>query len=234
MFKRFIVKNNKSNILLFDTDQNVINLKKKIKEVYKLNNNDFYLTYNGKLLVDNKQLTFYDIQEYDIIEVNFRKRGGFLGMILAFAAVVAVLVILIEPLIGLFTAMGHMLVLLFHFLGIFPPLLEAILLIFEPKRFVDDLIFGITYGIKSLFSGIFSSIDSGSTPNQTEEEPSMIPKTCLPPTILNLALLIICPPLALFMDRGIQGMFLVIVCGILTVKLYYFPGLIFAALHILC
>jgi len=40
--------------------------------------------------------------------------------------------------------------------------------------------------------------------------------------------------LALFMDRGIQGMFLVIVCAILTVKLYYFPGLIFAALHILC
>ncbi len=234
MFKRFIVKNNKSNIILFDIDQNVFNLKEKIKEICKLKNNDFYLTYSGKLLSEKKQLNYYNIQDYDTIEVNFRKRGGFLGMILAFAAIVAVLVILIRPLIDLFIMMGHMLSLLFHFLGIFPPLLEAILLIFEPKRFVDDLIFGITFGIKSLFSGMMSSMDSGSTPNKPEEDKNMIPKVCVPPTVLNLALLIICPPLALFLDRGIQGMFLVIVCAILTVKLYYFPGLIFAALHILC
>ena len=40
--------------------------------------------------------------------------------------------------------------------------------------------------------------------------------------------------LVLFLDRGIGGLFHVVICGILTMKMYYFPGLIFAALHILC
>jgi hypothetical protein len=33
---------------------------------------------------------------------------------------------------------------------------------------------------------------------------------------------------------GLHGIFLVVICTILTVWCYYFPGLIFAALHILC
>ena len=61
-----------------------------------------------------------------------------------------------------------------------------------------------------------------------------IPKVCASPTIMNIIILVLCPPLALFFDRGIQGLFHVLVCGLLTVKLYYFPGFIYAALHILC
>jgi uncharacterized membrane protein YqaE (UPF0057 family) len=118
-----------------------------------------------------------------------------------------------------------------------PKLIRVILSIFNPRKFMDDIIFGISYGISSLMSGIFSSINSGTSESKSKrfgDDTSKIPKVCVSPTIFNLVLLLICPPLALFMDRGIQGMFLVIVCAILTVKLYYFPGLIFAALHILC
>ena len=57
---------------------------------------------------------------------------------------------------------------------------------------------------------------------------------CVPPTILNIIFLILCPPLALFLHTGIKGLFQVIVCSLLTLKAYYFPGLIYAALHILC
>ena len=119
-------------------------------------------------------------------------------------------------------------------LELVPKAIEAALTIFNPKKFVNDLIFGISYGLSSVISGIMSSLDSGSTPNKPENEAEIIPKTCVSPSLFNLFFLIICPPLALFLDRGVQGMFLVIVCSILTVKLYYFPGLIFAALHILC
>ena len=83
---------------------------------------------------------------------------------------------------------------------------------------------------------MISSVDSGSTKNPDEEDPDNIPKLCLPPSIFNLFILLICPPLALMIHSGgsFQGIFLVVVDAILTVWCYYFPGLIFAALHILC
>jgi len=52
--------------------------------------------------------------------------------------------------------------------------------------------------------------------------------------LMNLIILVVCPPLALYKDRGITGLFLVIVCALLTYYLYYFPGFLFAALHIMC
>ena len=234
MFKRFIVKNNKSLLLTFDDSLKIEELHDYLVKILKLKNTDFFLTYNGKLLNKKRELFFYELQNNDTIELNFRKRGGFIGMILAFIAVVAVLVVIAKPVIDLFTIVGHMLALLFHFLGIFPPLFEMILLIFDPKRFIDDIIFAVTFGIKSLFSGIFSSMNAGTSFRKSQEERDKIPKVCIPPTLINLIFLVICPPLALFIDRGIQGLFHVIVCGLLTVKMYYFPGFIYAALHILC
>ena len=127
-----------------------------------------------------------------------------------------------------------MLKVLGEFVQIFPPLLQTILIIFDPKRFINDLIFGVSYGIKAVIKGMMDSMDTGSTAQKKPEDESKIPQVCIPPTMANLFILLICPPLALFINRGLQGMFLVIVCAILTVKLYYFPGFIFAALHILC
>jgi uncharacterized membrane protein YqaE (UPF0057 family) len=234
MFKRFIVKHNKSLLITFDENYTVNQLCELIKEKFNLSNNDFFLTHNSKLLSKKRFIRYYNIQDYDVINITFRKRGGFIGMILAFIAVVAVLAILAKPLIDMLRIFGHMLVLLFHFLGIFPPLLETVGLLFDPKRFIDDIIFGITFGIKMLFSGIFSSINVGSSSRPKNNSDSSMPKTCVSPTLANLIFLVICPPLALFLDRGIQGLFHVIVCSLLTVKMYYFPGFIYAAMHILC
>ena len=115
-------------------------------------------------------------------------------------------------------------------------LFEIIPLIFNPKKFVDDLIFGVTYGIKTMMSGIASSISSASVSNPKKQEPDSIPKTCMPPSTINLIIMVLCPPLALVLHNGLAltNFFNVIVCIILTIKLYYFPGLIFAAMHILC
>ena len=234
MFKRFIVKHNKSLVITFDTNLTTEELHNHLVNVFKLKNEDFFLTYNGKLLTKKRELSFYNIENYDIVTINFRKRGGFLGMILAFIAVVAVLAILAKPLIDMFTIVGHLLALLFHFLAIFPPLLETVVLIFNPKRFINDLIFGVTFGIKMIFSGIFSSVNAGSSPRKNTENGGSVPKVCASPTIMNLIFLVLCPPLALFLERGLGGFFHVIVCSLLTVKLYYFPGFIYAALHILC
>jgi len=181
-----------------------------------------YFTYNGKMLNNNKNLLDQGVDNNDIIFLNSRIKGG-------------IFPILIAALIAISGFMIALMILLEDLIIIFIKLIEIIPLIFDPKRFVDDLIFGVSYGLSSVMSGMFSSVNAGtSNSKRFDEDTSKISKVCVSPTLFNLVLLLICPPLALFMDRGIQGMFLVIVCAILTVKLYYFPGLIFAALHILC
>ena len=117
-----------------------------------------------------------------------------------------------------------------------PKAIEVVLLLFNPKKFIDDILFGVTYGIKSVVGGMISSVESGSSSNPDEENPDSVPKVCVPPSLFNLLILVICPPLALMIHNGgsFQGIFLVVVDAILTVSCYYFPGLIFAALHILC
>ncbi len=143
---------------------------------------------------------------------------------------------MIFPIVMIAFVMSKMSDIIIPLLKLIPKAIEVALLIFNPKKFINDLIFGVTFGLQMVFSGIFSSLNSGtSIKNAAEKEAQgKIPKVCVPPTMMNLIFLVVCPPLALFLDRGLQGLFHVIVCTILTVKLYYFPGFIFAALHILC
>ena len=59
-------------------------------------------------------------------------------------------------------------------------------------------------------------------------------KKCMPPTMARMVMLMLCPPFALFLHLGLTGWVSIILCSLLTVYGYYFPGLIYAALHILC
>mgnify|MGYP001179767244 CR=1 FL=1 len=66
--------------------------------------------------------------------------------------------------------------------------------------------------------------------NKREKE-----KICMPPTLTHVIFLIICPPLAIFFKYDFfTAIIPVIICGVLCVKLYYFPGLLFATLMTLC
>ena len=206
-----LVKNFEKDIIIND-----------ILEIIGYNNN-CYLTFNNKILKKDKSLDYYNIQNNDILFLNSRIKGGIFPLLIA--AIVAIMVFMIT-----------FLILLEDLIVIFVKIIEIIPLIFDPKKFIDDLIFGITFGIKMMFGGIFSSVNTGTSMKELKEKNAQgkIPKVCIPPTLMNLIFLVICPPLALFLDRGVQGLFHVIVCSILTVKMYYFPGFIFAALHILC
>ncbi len=182
-----------------------------------------YLTFNNKILKNNQTLEECKIDNNDILFMNSRIKGG-------------IFPVLIAAIVLIMTFMITFLILLEDLIVIFVKIIEIIPLLFNPKKFINDLIFGITFAIKSTFGGMASSIDSGTSVRDAaaKEAQGKIPKVCVPPTMMNLIFLVVCPPLALFLDRGLQGLFLVIVCAILTVKLYYFPGFIFAALHILC
>ncbi len=142
---------------------------------------------------------------------------------------------MVFPIVMIAFVMFKMSDIILPLLDLIPKAIEVALLIFDPKKFINDIIFAVTYGIQTAFSGIFSSANAGSSQRGSiKEKDSGIPKVCIAPTLMNLIFLVLCPPLALFLDRGVQGLFHVIVCGLLTVKMYYFPGFIYAALHILC
>ena len=59
-------------------------------------------------------------------------------------------------------------------------------------------------------------------------------RVCMSPSLINIIILVLCPPLALYLNKGLKAWYLVIVCCLMTYYLYYFPGFIFATLHILC
>ena len=66
------------------------------------------------------------------------------------------------------------------------------------------------------------------------EKASKDKRVCMQPATFILLITMLCPPLGLFLHLGIQSWFHILVCAFLTVKLYYFPGLIYAIMHMLC
>ena len=93
---------------------------------------------------------------------------------------------------------------------------------------------GITSMLSTLMGGISPRPSKGDkTPNifGTSKRAKVV---CIKPTTMTLIMLILCPPLALLLTEGIGAWYLIIICALMTYYLYYIPGFIFAALHILC
>ena len=147
---------------------------------------------------------------------------------------------IIDPVIMIAKGFLKILELVVELLKLFPDVIAAALNIFNPTKLIDDILYGSVAGINKVMGAVIDSVDFNSA--NPRESPGDGPfgtiekgkPVCIPPTMINIIFLILCPPLALFLHSGIKGFFQVIVCSLLTLKAYYFPGLIYAALHILC
>jgi uncharacterized membrane protein YqaE (UPF0057 family) len=223
-------------------------LKTNINTKLKLNSNNYYLIFNNKLLT---QHNFNNIEKQNtntniIVDLNLKIVGGILKKAMKIVSN------LLKPITTAFKdiilSVGAMSELLVDFVKIFFNLVKASITIFTPDKFINDVLYGSTAGIKLIFSSFLGSINSdlvsdsskkntsgGSGPFGVNEESKAGNKAiCIPPTLTNIIFLIICPPLALFLHRGVKGALQIILCAGLTYYLYYFPGFIYAALHILC
>jgi len=145
---------------------------------------------------------------------------------------------IVAPIVGIakgFVLMGELVVTMIEILINMFKIIPAL---FNPDKLINDVIFGVTQGIPSLISGFMNKFTFNETKSTNNSGLFGIEdnnkKVCIKPTLINLIVLVLCPPLALYIDRGFKGIFLVIVCALLTYYLYYFPGFLFAALHILC
>ena len=139
-----------------------------------------------------------------------------------------------------FIGLGKLIV---ELVDMFVKIMKIIPLIFDPPKLIDDVIFAVSYSINTVISKMGTSGNTTKIDNSDDKEnagPFGVSKRernpiCIQPTIASLIMLILCPPLAIFYKYSFaKGFIPAIVCGVLCVKLYYFPGLLFAALMVLC
>ena len=125
-------------------------------------------------------------------------------------------------------------------LEIFIKILDLIMSLFQPDKLINDIIYAFTTGITTMITAFISNIlnifsEQNKTSNNDNDIYSKNNKlVCTNPTLLNLIILIACPPLAILRSKGIRAFLLILICGFMTYYMYYFPGLLFAALHIMC
>tara|TARA_Y100000590_G_C15520832_1_gene939347 strand:- start:500 stop:973 length:474 start_codon:yes stop_codon:yes gene_type:complete len=124
-------------------------------------------------------------------------------------------------------------------------LTEAIKIL-NPVFIVNEIIAGVYVGIQTILKAIG---DIFTVPRFPKSKPcdrageglfgfrrndSNAKKKCIKPTMLRLLFTMLCPPLGLFLHLGFSGWFHVLFCTFLTIKLYYFPGFLYAIMHIIC
>jgi uncharacterized membrane protein YqaE (UPF0057 family) len=121
-------------------------------------------------------------------------------------------------------------------------LVEFFFIILEPTKLLKDIFYGITVGLKTIiyaildiFFGKLTLLFNIHTDNSTSNNgklKSSKSAVCAKPNLLTFILLVLCPPLAVFTQQGLKGLFHVIITSFLTC-IYYFPGLIYASLILL-
>jgi uncharacterized membrane protein YqaE (UPF0057 family) len=165
----------------------------------------------------------------------------------------------LEPISAIATACIKGVELLVLFLEFIPKMLGVAMDIFNPTKLINDIIGGTIAAFTLIGKRIMDLVNPrtyfGSDPNidpgkqedifgAKPEKDSITGKynsphkskgkKCLPPTMTRMVLLMLCPPFALFLHLGLSGWISIIICSLLTVYGFYFPGLIYATLHILC
>ena len=219
--------NNKKIIIDKEDYSNLAELKEIVSNKFEIKS-DFFMINNNCLLV-NDLIIKDDLVEN--IEVILKLKGGVIDAIF-------------NMLSGIVKIVFSLFDILAFFIQIFISVLEMLPLIFDPPRLIDDILFAISSSIKLVFSkfgGDMKNATSSPEDDNQESGPFGVSNsnkdsfTCMEPTWSTLFLLILCPPLAIIYKLGFwQGFISSIICGVLCVKLFYFPGLLFAILHVLC
>ena len=183
-----------------------------------------------QLLKNDLTLLEHNIKNNDTLYLYTPINGGFIDL----------LIDLVTGMADLFKNLGK---LLEDIIRVVDNIIELAPAIFSPDRLLNDVIYGSITGLTSMITAIFENISNlfGESESKKEDGTGGVfgiedkkRSVCIKPTIINLIILIVCPPLALFINKGWRSIFMIIVCSLMTYYMYYFPGFLFAALHILC
>ena len=215
-------------ILIDKNEFDYKSIKLKISEIFKIDTDFFIIANNSFYFNDNyiKKIKLNNnVSELNLL-VRHRLKGG-----------IDAVISLLESLVNMFIGVGK---LILQFVKVFEYIWNDSV-VFDPPRLVNDILFAVTTGISTALDKLTNSISTSPDDGDKEESGPMglnkreKEKICLPPTLTQVLLLIICPPLAIFFKYDFfTAIIPVIICGVLCVKLYYFPGLLFASLITLC
>ena len=160
---------------------------------------------------------------------------------------------IIDPVQKIGEAFVKIAMLIVKLLSWIPKLIDIVMNLFNPVVFIKDILSGVFKGLELLVmaffdilvntprekgdqtglgkDGIFPNGVFGTNNKDGTPQPNA---TCVPPSTLKLILMVLCPPYVVFNKYGLlRGWHLTLLCCFLTYW-YYFPGLMFASLHILC
>ena len=148
---------------------------------------------------------------------------------------------LISPIISIGNGFTSILAVIVKLITLFERIILVIPVLFDPPKLINDIIYAFSASISIITDYLMKSVDY-STPKTESDESAIFGinkkdanKTCISPTLAMILMLIVCPPVAIFYKYNFwSGLLPAIICGVLCVKLYYFPGLLFAALIVLC
>ena len=165
---------------------------------------------------------------------------------------------ILEPFMDIIKGFLMLFEFIFFLVTEIPVLIETAFEIFNPTKLMNDVIGGTFAAISLIAKRIMDLINPrtyfgtdpkadygekedifGKKPEKDADGNYINPvkskgRKCLPPTLARMVLLMLCPPFALFLHLGLSGWVSITICSLLTVYGYYFPGLIYASLHILC
>ena len=229
--------NNITKNIEITENENYFSICKKIEKKFRsyfdnsgLNKKKYSIIFKNKVINENNEILLENLRNNDLIFVAMKLKGG------------------LETIINLLLTADQffekILKLVLELIRIFGLVFETIPLIFEPSKLIDDIISGIINGVTAGIRGVIDSFSFGREKNADEASEKerlgvfgvsdKSKAICAPASFIDLIILVLCPPLALFMKRKMKFFFQVLLCCLLTYKLYYFPGFIFAAVYILC
>ena len=154
---------------------------------------------------------------------------------------------ILKPFVAIFNAIIAIIKLCIKLIELLPRILDIFMYITDPLKMLTDFYWGVKKGIEMIFNTLIDNTfgklsrslnlstlndndadgdDKGNDPNKSEET------YCAKPSFIQIVLLLLCPPFALFTKLGLNGIIHIIMASILT-YIYYFPGLIYASMYVL-
>ena len=103
---------------------------------------------------------------------------------------------------------------------------------------IKDVLYAFVTGFKMIIKAVINTLMGKSISiikphiNNEPETNKREKEECLAPSLLEILILVLCPPLAIFIRKGLKGFFTIIITAVLTYY-YYLPGLVYASLYVL-
>ena len=159
--------------------------------------------------------------------------GGFINIVLTPLETV------FKPILNVFKTIVVLIQLLVELIKMLPKFFYIFNYLLDPSKIISDSIYGFTTGLKLIFMTTLDTIQGKSInlikPHIEDDDPvnsKREKEDCLGPSVLEILLLLLCPPLAIFIRKGLKGFFTIVITAVFT-YFYYLPGLIYASLYVL-